>query len=80
MDRLFSELQNYMNKCSSIHDLAIPPERAELVSLIHSKGTLIRGKYLDNGTFVCAAGLPDFLTERFQPFFADGKSTTEVAI
>lgn len=80
MDRLFGELQSYTKKCSSIHDLAIPPERSELVSLIHAKGTLIEGKYLENGTFICAAGLPDFLAERFQPYFADGKTTTEVAI
>lgn len=80
MDALFEALQSYMKKCSSIHDLAIPPERSDLVSLIHAKGSLISGEYQDNGTYVCAAGLPDFLLEKFRPFFTDGKLTTEVAI
>ena len=80
MEKLFETLQSYMKKCSSIHDLAIPPERSDLVSLIHAKGSLITGEYLDNGTYLCAAGLPDFLLEKFRPFFADEKITTEVAI
>ena len=80
MDALFDALQTYMKKCSSIHDLAIPPERSDLVSLIHAKGTLITGEYMDNGTFICVAGLPDFLLETYRPYFNDGKITTEVAI
>ena len=80
METLFESLQSYMKKCSSIHDLAIPPERSDLVSLIHAKGSLISGEYSDDGMFICAAGLPDSLLEKFRPFFTDGKITTEVAI
>lgn len=80
MEMLFESLQTYMKKCSSIHDLAIPPERSDLISLIHAKGSLISGEYMENGMFICAAGLPDFLLEKFKPYFSDGKITTEVAI
>ena len=80
MDQLFETLQSYMKKCSSIHDLKIPPERSDLISMIHAKGTLIDGEYLENGTFQCAAGLPDFLLEKFQPYFNEEKITTEVTI
>ena len=80
MEKLFETLQSYMKKCSSIHDLAIPPERSDLVSLIHAKGSLISGEYMDDGMYICAAGLPDSLLEKFRPYFSDGKITTEVAI
>ena len=54
MDKLTGLLSAQIRKHSSILQLLIPPERPDLVALLHSKGRVIESKYRDDGSFEAA--------------------------
>lgn len=49
-------------------ELAIPPERSELIALLHEKTRILDASYLDDGAYSAVAVVSNRLAERFRPY------------
>ncbi len=75
LDDLVDALRLYAGRSSSIRELEIPPSRPDIAAMVHARCTLIEGKYLDDGTYLCTARIPDSVLSAAEPFFKKNKSS-----
>lgn len=69
LDMLGQALIAFQKKHSDLEELLVPPDRPDIVAALHSRASLLEGKYLDDGTFACAARIPYTQTGVFSPFY-----------
>ncbi len=68
IDDLLETVAAQTRRQSSLLELLVPPDRPELVALLHSKGKVYESKYLDDGSFRAAVRLGAQLARDFEPF------------
>ena len=71
LDELKERLSCQISGDAGILNLEIPPDRAELVALLHRKGRILSGEYRENGSFCGIARVPGSLIHAFREFCTD---------
>ncbi len=74
MDKLFDALSRQIRTQSAVCELLIPPQRQDLIALLHAKGRVIASNYLEDGSFEAAAMLAAPHDRAFKDFLKDGPS------
>ena len=68
IDALLEALSAKCGGPSEICRAEIPPERADLVALLHEKARILESAYRDDGVFVATVSVSDRESGRFAPF------------
>lgn len=68
LDELRERLMRQVSGGSPIMRLAIPPEHADHIALLHAKCRIFEGKYLDDGRFYSVARVAPALRDIFLPY------------
>jgi len=74
MDRLFDSLSKQIRNQASVCELLIPPQRPDLIALLHSKGRILASNYLDDGSFEAAVRIAAPYDRAFKDFLRGGPS------
>ena len=68
IDALLEALSAKCGGPSEICRAEIPPERADLVALLHEKARILESSYRDDGVFVATVSVSGRESGRFAPF------------
>ena len=49
-------------------EIAIPPDRQDLMALAHAKGKIYESKWADDGTFLATVEFPQSLEHKFSEY------------
>lgn len=68
LDELVERLAMMAASDGATLELAIPPGRADVISMLHAKCRIFESSYADDGMFIAHALVPESLKRQFEPF------------